>query len=1386
MNNKRWLIFLIVGFLLIPANLFVPDTAGEVWENEYGRLEVYPDVSMGIITQVQECILTSYIDDAEIDVTFRFDIPVGNPDIWMWRNISHWVSIPDYGMIDADYTLVNISNIIVIDEPEHVDFGDIPSDNYRRGDASFWDNGMLEWINDTFDIGFDSMEWLNPEHTEAKFFYEYWGQTGSHMEEQYWFDWDNIKDLFSHVEHNDKHYYYVRSWMIKDQEYRFKWQYDVPLGSDGKWDLMAKLSSDPLGTWRVSIDPWWDSDWDYYKTIEVADKIEDYQMKLRIGQADDSSGNFNISCEDHCQDDFGDIRFVRESDNSTELPYWIEYIANSENCTIWVNNSYNESKINMYYGTSGTSTTTSDGNTTWDWYEIWTFDDTGKYSTVAGAAGNYGYFDDNEEDVNVPYRQLISWQANQWVEHQYGAGAVHGYANDEVAMYSDDAIHFWLISDTDVSAGATTMAVDFRCRSGASQSTSGWSTFSFVPITGWYVTDIRVGSTSNAVAKVFKEDDDVNIYTSATVTTNIPATVDRSQYISYGNAVAPATETQMWGYDAGAEAVTYGVISDTRGDLEANTKWNCIGKYNLTEPSWSSFGSEQEEQFAPYLSSEYPANESIDIELTPELYVTCTDNNSDTMSAVWYSNSSGDWVSFATNGSISTTDVIRQTNSNFSAYSTEYWWSVNLTDGTLWDNETYHFTTVPPNQAPVLSNENPSNNSVAISVDTDLTITINDPEGNPFNYSWSCSDGSSGSVDSETNGSKTLTLDDDLDTCTVYTWWVNATDGNDSVNESYTFTSLCPSVPADGYVLAWNETLTQLCADIVDAEGDGMEYEIRQDDVVIDSGGTFVYTNHTHNFTNTTDNSAHWESGKSSIPSGLALTSATNFSIVEYENISSVNDSGVNTTGCSPSIWSHHNFSFDLSAYDTHNITNIEVRWYGYAGYSTGGKWYWDATMYIKKGNWGGGVNSTPTPYTGNPVSEWFNYSVDNSFIQSGGTLLVAVENSLAGDCSWVFTDYIEIVITEISGGVGNGTYCTANVSWWNDECGVEWSWVVYVTDGRGTTSTTTYTFNNAPCTFSGTVYPVNEATGVCACCDAICVDVTASYNFNMTIYGRKQGSSIWNVWNKYIDISADEYCFCMEGIESRYIVHAVAHGHTQRDITVINTWYNLTFDDGHTEGMSADPSTGIAIIPTDGMYTATFWVSVHDDSPNPTEKFAVRVILNDTDEVDGSYRELEFSKQSNERHIKSDVHNYFYEGSTVRFQYIGGDTDQHIATHGTWSDDNISSYAYIERLEGGGQFPMEYNTTYEWYVNVSKYDNSSLYNQTSVFSFTTAENLSECVDTASVVGGIRGNYMGIIGLCGLFAIPFSFILYLRLKKRKGYPPSSGNQYRGGYNQNYW
>ena len=133
---------------------------------------------------------------------------------------------------------------------------------------------------------------------------------------------------------------------------------------------------------------WWDSDWFYYKTCTVANKIDDYQMFLNVSY---SSGG-DVDCESHCQADFDDLRFVYN--NATLLPYWFEKVVSGSYAWVWVNNSGNYSSFDMFYGNAGCGNL-SDGATTFDffdnfsdagvdWTDRWVSTDHAYYSIVSG------------------------------------------------------------------------------------------------------------------------------------------------------------------------------------------------------------------------------------------------------------------------------------------------------------------------------------------------------------------------------------------------------------------------------------------------------------------------------------------------------------------------------------------------------------------------------------------------------------------------------------------------------------------------------------------------------------------------------------------------------------------------------------------------------------------------------------------------------------------------------------------------------------------------------------------------------------------------------------------------------------------------------------------
>jgi len=125
------------------------------------------------------------------------------------------------------------------------------------------------------------------------------------------------------------------------------------------------------------------------------------------------------------------------------------------------------------------------------------------------------------------------------------------------------------------------------------------------------------------------------------------------------------------------------------------------------------------------------------------------------------------------------------------SYGTLYTVYVNVSksgDPTNSTNATFTFTTEFENLPPVLSNPVPANQTTTVSdAQSTWSITINDPEGNTFNWSIDISNGDSNSSNTDSNGTKTVDLTTPLAFNTNFYVWVNVTDGEDIVNETFWF-----------------------------------------------------------------------------------------------------------------------------------------------------------------------------------------------------------------------------------------------------------------------------------------------------------------------------------------------------------------------------------------------------------------------------------------------------------------------------------------------------------------------------------------------------------------------------------------------------------------------
>ena len=137
---------------------------------------------------------------------------------------------------------------------------------------------------------------------------------------------------------------------------------------------------------------------------------------------------------------------------------------------------------------------------------------------------------------------------------------------------------------------------------------------------------------------------------------------------------------------------------------------------------------------------------------------------------------------------------------------------------------------------PVITNENPLNNSVGNGIDLTWNCTIQNPDGNLIDWSIECSNGQTNNSNGDTNGSKEISLTG-LSYQKTYTVWVNVshniTEGNFE-NATFYFTTLNPP-PALSNENPGNNTyvpasFTPLSIDISDPVGELMDWSIQLSD----------------------------------------------------------------------------------------------------------------------------------------------------------------------------------------------------------------------------------------------------------------------------------------------------------------------------------------------------------------------------------------------------------------------------------------------------------------------------------------------------------------------------------------------------------------------------
>ena len=136
----------------------------------------------------------------------------------------------------------------------------------------------------------------------------------------------------------------------------------------------------------------------------------------------------------------------------------------------------------------------------------------------------------------------------------------------------------------------------------------------------------------------------------------------------------------------------------------------------------------------PEIFDENPSNGSTGVQLVPQLDISISDADGETMNLNWYSNSSGTWQTFGTNSTVGD-GTYSQINNDFNEYDTTYWWYVTVADDIYSiSSPIFHFTTrgnYPPNTP---SDPNPEDGESDVNINADLSWSGDDPDGDNVTF----------------------------------------------------------------------------------------------------------------------------------------------------------------------------------------------------------------------------------------------------------------------------------------------------------------------------------------------------------------------------------------------------------------------------------------------------------------------------------------------------------------------------------------------------------------------------------------------------------------------------------------------------------------------------
>ncbi len=564
---------------------------------------------------------------------------------------------------------------------------------------------------------------------------------------------------------------------------------------------------------------WWNSNWNYRKLIT----INSSQVEVDLTNFPILVNITDSALASKAQDDGDDIAFVLWSDNTTQLNHEIELFNDtSGELLCWVNvtslSSSEDTKIWMYYNNSGSS---SQQNATgvWDsnYLAVWHLNET------SGTA--YDSTSNNEDSISVVG---VTQDANGFVDgcdEFDGSGA---YIDFNTNLPSTVTISAWAYST------ASSYADMLWCIDSDNQGPDLFYTGNLICLNTW-------NGAGNPFCNIPTDVDEWHLYSAVIESGNTNLYIDDQLG---GSATYRDPTGSDFHISSSAGYDWEGGIDEFRiSNIARNTSWINTSYYTMNN-SDTFLNLSEEEQAAPIVSDPVPSDGASGTNVPPSFFnITISDPSGDNMNITWRTNESGSWVTFnVTNGGGSgvSDGTYNVTNTSWvDTNLTKYWWSVNVTDGKSWTNNTYNFTTRPQNYVPTLDNIYPANGSTGVDLQVTCYFQVTDLDEDTLTVYWYNSSDGIGYTYQQTNSS--ISSGDTIywnysqanSYLTEYWWKVAINDTKDNVTEWFNFTTrsgdtIKPSSNVSAISPYWygqsSNPMTITCTDAKDnAGGDGVK-----------------------------------------------------------------------------------------------------------------------------------------------------------------------------------------------------------------------------------------------------------------------------------------------------------------------------------------------------------------------------------------------------------------------------------------------------------------------------------------------------------------------------------------------------------------------------------